>query len=602
MGTLRFKGGEIGSYTPAFDARNVEDIFVVSGRNYSFDTKGPKTDFGDRYATPIPLRAAIDVHGTRIAGRTFVHTEDSLLEYDTTLSAWIAQFYFVEENADPELQPGDLFAGRRWTAAFLDRTIYFAHVTYGWIRVDTTSTDTDQIFLRMLEDDFPGLPSSPLGIIETNGRIVALTNETVSWSGPADGTDWTPALGGSGFQILSARVGGDPIALTGFSGGFIVWTTSSALLAEFIGGETVWRFSVLMTESRPQNAFCVAMLNQDESLFLTAQGLFVSKNGKVPEAYQPGFNEFLRDYLSSNPMAEGRLEFDSFRNRLYVQTRTHPFTYVRSFVLTPTISKWGEFSERNLGILPITAEWFGWVGEDRIVRRWLEAPFRETLPEPEELVNLVYPRIPKRFVDGANIWSTSGVCQNTSHSNQTREGFYATDADVPRSPSIMGLGASIELGYFHPGQIDQVADGLVEVQLITLGSFPQALPLDLVPGNPEYDIFIEHYSLMYAESEDYNDSILPDEDWDDDSGDEDWDSQYSLFNLNAYDIELRSSQDGFTYKATAPERARFDTMVTTYSCMTSGTLHTLMLSANDPGNRIQVRYLEMTLAFGGRLV
>lgn len=594
MATLRFRGQEIGSLTPALDARSGEDLYVVGGRNFSFDSKGPKTDFGDRLMTPIPLRDPTQVHGTRISGRSFVHTVDSLLEYDTGISAWIPQFHFWNVE-NPEITT------RRWTAAFLNRTIFFAHVNYGYVRVSTLSEDTDQIFIRTTTAEAPGIPDSPLGIVETNGRLVVLTDTSVYWSGPSDGLDWTPAEGGAGVQVIADRVGGDPLVVTAFSGGFIVWTTSGALLAEFIGGAVVFRFSVLMTANRPQNSFSVVQLNQDESLFLTNQGLFLSKNGQVPQAIQPPFNEYIRDYLTLNPRATGRLEYDAVRDRLYVQLKTHAVFYDKTYVLIPTISKWGEFSERNYGVLPLTADEFGWVGQDRLVRKWIEDSSREALPDTNQ-PELKFLRIPKRSVDSENIWSTSGICQNTSHSNQIREGFFALEADSPRSPTLIGLNAEIQLGYFHPGQLEQSADGLIEVQQIILGSYPMAIPTELVPGNLEYDTFEELYSQILRAVEDWESADPDPEDYNILDEEEDFGGTFALLSPNGYDIELRSSQDGFTEQAIVPERARFDTKATTYSCLSSGTLHKLVLTANDPGDRIQVRYLEMTLGYGGRLV
>lgn len=595
MPTIRFRGQEINSLTPALDARNVDQLFVVGGRNFSFDSKGPKTDFGDRIMMFKPFKNAADMHGTRIAGRTFVHTPYALYEYDTAVETWIPQFFFHDITAYG-------FAGTRWGAAFLNRMIVLAHPVYGYLRCSTLTPDSSQVFVQFDSDSVPGIPDAPLGIVETNGRLVVLTQTAVSWSGPSDVLDWTPELGGAGAQVLAERVGGDPLAITAHANGFIVWTTSGALLGEFIGGDGVWRFTGLLASNRPQNSFCTARLNQDETLFLTQQGLFSSKNGAVPEAVQAPFNEFLRDYMARNPKAQGRLDYDELQDRWYIQLRTHHEIYSRTYVLTPTLQRWGEFSEPLYGVMPITNDVFGYIGLDRLPRGWLETPTREILPSGQ--VDWLFPRIAGRSISITNEWCTFGTCVDRPIGNLIRDDFYNYGVDSPAITHVKGLDAEIIIGYFRPTQVDNTADGLIEVQELALGSYPQALPEDFAPGNLWYDYYIEHYSLLNQNQEDWEDEEddLDDEDWNLGDSEEDFGGPYALLNRYGYGIQWLASVDGYTDIVTAPELARFDTKVSTFSCVSSGIMHKLKLTATAPGEAIHVRYVEVTLAYQGQLL
>lgn len=607
MATARFRGQQIKPRTPAIDARNVDQLFVVDGRNYSFDSRGPKTDFGDRYLSYLKFRKPTDIHGTRIAGRTFVHTPDALLEWDDAFKAWIPCYYFFQaDNAPPRS-----LNGLRWNAAYINNRIFLGHRDYGYLYVETTTPESSRVFYEISFETVPGLPENPLGVVETNGRLCILTANLLAWSGPAAGLDFTPEAGGAGFQIIADKIGGTPVSVTSFAGGLVVWTTTGALLGEFIGGDNVFRWSVINTANVPQNSFCVARLNADDTLLLTNQGLFITKRAGIQEPYQPVFNEYLRDFLTVNPQAVGRLEYDSYRDRIYVLLRSHHVQYHRMFVLTPTLDAFGEFSEKNFGILPLTPTQFGYVGIDGIARYWLETGSRQDVTLNS--YNYQFPRFLKYSAlnwsqevggpeDRLSEWSTSGVCQHDSHANNIREGYYELDADVPAKPVLKGLNAYIDIGYIRPEMIQQAADGLIEVHEVALGSYPQAIPAMLEPGTIEFDYYAEIYEPLYATTEDLDESADDEEDLNGDGEDEEYNGLTSAYNQNPYTITLGSSDDGYNYTEHEPKLVRFNPTTTRYSCFTSGNLHRLRLAANETWERVHVRYLEFTLNYGGRLL
>lgn len=600
MPTRRFRGNEIGPLTPALDARNVDNLFVLGGRNYSFDSKGVKTNFGDRYMGHMPFQFVTDIHGNRVSGRSFLHTPEAIYEWESTLDVWNPMFYFHDEYFESAIPKS--FNGNRWAAAFLNNKIFFAHKVFGIYYVSTSPVAVQRIVTQINSTLVDGLPSAPIGMVETNARLVILTDTAVTWSAAADGLDWTPALGGPGFQVLAQRIGGVPINITSYAGGFIVWTTAGALLAEFIGGDAVWRFTAVPAVNLPQNTFCLAKLNDDSTLIGTVQGLYTARQGAALEPFRPEFNEFLRLYLTENPQAQMRIEYDQHKDRLFVSLRNHHEIYDRTYVLVPTLQAWGEFNERTYGIVPLSPTEFGWVGQDRIARRWIEQPFREA-PAISTL-NYRFPRLVKGFIpylpDSVIESHDFGVCQHDSHVNAVREGFYQTDVDTPAAPSQQGLNAEVQIGYIRPSWIEEFSDGLIQIQQIVLGSYEQSLPPDLIPGNLEYDTFELHYERMYDPIDDLDEG---DEeiDLDELDGIDDLNGFASLFNEFTYDLSLESSLDGLTAYTVTPLRARFDSGATTYSCETNGVLHKMILKADNPGQMFQVRYLEFTLGYGGRI-
>jgi hypothetical protein len=88
---MRFSADDFQGLTPSVDARKSEKLFALGGRNYVFDSFGPRSVFGNRFLTPYPLGAPESTQGIRLRLQTgdhvFVFTSDSFLSGLSLLAA-----------------------------------------------------------------------------------------------------------------------------------------------------------------------------------------------------------------------------------------------------------------------------------------------------------------------------------------------------------------------------------------------------------------------------------------------------------------------------------------------------------------------------------
>jgi hypothetical protein len=239
---------------------------------------------------------------------------------------------------------------RKWTAAFLGAKPYACSYNAGVFEVNLTPDPP--VYTRLTSGTVPGFPADATPVIaieETNGRMMYLTESTFYWSAANAPKNLVPALGGAGFQVIAERIGGTPFAVTSVSAGAIIWTTAGALVAEFIGGDSVFRFWQLSTQALPISAFAITRMPDDDYVILTRLGLFMFNNLSQPQPIAPLFNEFLREYLRNKPNELGHVWYSITDNRLYLSMRTSKTAFVETFALDVMLDRWGVFSEPHMG-------------------------------------------------------------------------------------------------------------------------------------------------------------------------------------------------------------------------------------------------------------
>jgi len=378
MPTQTWRATEVKGLTPAVDLRGAQGVFAVGGKNFYFDSLGPKSGFGNRLLSNFPLPLPEHVQGVRIksgavdAAFTFEGTQ--ILEWDE----------FEQEYDIVHVTPNTLANPYRWTSGYLNGKFYFCHPAVGILVRDEVTKVTAKLV-------GPGVPQYPLAICIDNGRLIVIDAKFMYWSAQSNGADFEPRIGGAGFQLINERVSGHPIMCNSYSGGVLVWTTSGVMRSEFTGDEAVYRHRGINTEYRPINSFCTAQLDDNTVIVLDERGIFQSR-GESPEPLTPLFNEFLIEYMRKNKLKIGqniRIEWDDLRRMLYVMVSTSFASplYERCFVLYPPLDKWGTFDEPHYGILPIQinanqrqGSYYGFVGADKKVRYWQEVGSREVAP------------------------------------------------------------------------------------------------------------------------------------------------------------------------------------------------------------------------------
>lgn len=364
-----FRAIDIKGFTPAVEPTQSQEMFILNGRNYTFDSKGPVTPFGSRLMDTDALVGSEQVQGVRVRikpiDRCFTFTATKILEWDEDTLEWVTIYTTPDTTGIPY----------RWTWGYLAGFIYFCHPATGILKYDPEAG-------TVVAHTGPGIPSNPIAIAVGVGLLGVIDGEWFTWSAPSDGGMFTPQLGGAGQQRISDRVPGTPLMVTAFTSGFMIWTTSGVMLSRFTGTSEVFRHTTMDTKYRPVNSFCTAQLDDDETLILDERGLFTTK-GDAPKPYAPIFNEFLRPYIQRFKLTLGqnlRLEWDDRTRLLYVSvslTYASPL-YERAFVLYSNIDKWGSFDKTHYGILPLRmadsereGDYFGYVSADSRVNYWI---------------------------------------------------------------------------------------------------------------------------------------------------------------------------------------------------------------------------------------
>lgn len=530
MATRAWQARDIKGLTPAIDLRNSNEVFAVGGRNFAFTSLGPASVFGNRFLTTTALSSPNHTQSIRVrlrsGTRVFVFPGDGIYEWDESALTLTLLHATDPTNISPY----------RWTHGYLNGKIFFCHPVTGILVMDI---ETDVVVAH----SGAGVPSAPLAICVSNGRLVVLDDTYLTWSWQSDGMNFTPALGEAGQQKVNDRVAGFPIMLSNYGQGVITWTTGGMMQSQFTGDQEVFRHRNLNTEYKPINSFCVLQMDDNTCVILDERGLFQSK-GEAPAPFAPIFNEFLIEYFRANDMTVGqnlRIEWDDLRRFLYLSVSVTPEypQYEKAFVYYPPLDKWGYFNESHLGIMPIYIDanergghYFGYVDLDGRIKYW------DNLPSKEEMV--------------------SGVA------------------------TLVGLDSLLQVGLIRFPEINDSFDRLAEVIGIKLGNN--------VSG-PESQL-----------SEDY--LLVPDgvsdEDYAAETGSEDFG-----FNSLAYvnhKTRVIGTKDGRSeYVSQTPKLAEFTEAARHFSCSVPGVWHILEISATEVGEAWHLRSCELNAVDGGRV-
>jgi len=591
MATQKFAAQEIRGYTPAIEATVTDTIFALSGRNYLFDSRGPISAFGNRFLAPVGFIHPQYIQGQRLHFKdgdlTLTLAVDGIYRWLEDAGGWILLYQTEDTTGLPY----------RWTTAYLEGYIYLCHPMAGILVFDPKSG-------TIVPLDRVGVvpPTSPIAIAVNNGRLCVIDPIFFSWSMPADGLDFTPALGGGGFQQISDRVGGVPTMITSYAGATLTWTTGGVMRSEFTGDAAVFRHRSLSTDVRPANSFCVVGIANDTSLILDERGLF-STQGDSPQPLDPVFNQFVRTYIRDNDLkTENRLriEFDELQRKLYVSMSLAYASqgYDKCFVLDPDLQKWGEFSEFHYGILPIRidlsrrlGDYFGYCDSDGRIRAWVATPTVERVPGMDAYndSNLFYPVVEKMPMP---IEPYTGIIMPTTikaygfdpsilYEGFARAGYYPEGYGSPSLTAVDGLDAAVTFGLFRPtgpGASDEAS----EVLGVTIRSWP----------SQPADVFVEDYELEDG-SEDFESSPNPDVDYGDGV----------IPSATSHKLTVHSSLDGVSdFMAVDPVMVQFAQNARYYSCSSVGMWHSIEVSATEPGESFHIVGGELTAASAGRII
>lgn len=407
---------------PASDIRQTQDHYVMDGRNFYFDSKGPKSGFGTKLVDGL---YAIDNEGgatqsLEAGERVLIMTERGAWTIRGRRWSHIPVTYrqAIDFTQFPDLPNRKQYA---WTSAYLAGTTWVAHPRYGYYKVQS------RILRKVDQSMVLGLPDGIIACCENNGRIAILSRNFFSWSAPGKAARFIPELGGAGQQALKEKVSGKPIAMTSLSNGVLIWTKTECLFCEFVGGNTVYRFINIAIDQIPLNARCVTRFTEASHFILTRQGVHTVRQASAPEPLTPGFNEFFREWIKNHAYMTCGIQYIKELDQLFVMCADHTNHYVTTFVLNIALDRWGVFNERHQGVIRLQSydkqlEYgtYGFVDEKGVAHRFVRDYSRETAP-----------------------------------------GVYE------------GLDSFIDFGYFKPQELQREADALLEMQELTIGGIPR---------------------------------------------------------------------------------------------------------------------------------
>lgn len=586
MGTQNFRAADIKGLTPAIEASQSNDLFVLDGKNYLFDSKGPRSGFGSRALTQIPFGVSNNPQGFRVRlkgrSRCFTFTDRTILEWSESAGSWRVIYITVDTSAAPN----------RWTWGYLNGKLYMCHPSTGILVYDV-----DGDYCK--PHDGPGVPTQAMAVTVNNGFLVVMTPTVTAWSAPSNGMDFTPTLGGAGFQVISDRVSGYPIAITSYTQGCLTWTTGGVMRSAFTGESTVFQHRALQIEYQPINSFCTCRVDDDSVIIADRRGLFQTKGDSL-QPYAPVFSEYLSTYIQNNQLDQGfniRVEWDELQRRLYVSTSlsyADP-NYENCFVLYPNVDKWGQFSSTHRGILPIYIEsgsrkgdYYGAIGPGGRVSLFMDTPSRESALTNSPTSNLYQPLIQKPpQYDSENDFvtlSSSGIASSIPTSQMTGvAGYYPMDGVARLTGPLTGLDSKISIGMFRGGG-DIATDQLAEVVNIQLKS-----TLDDVIHYASGDLF----NTIPTDGTEYDLSQL--------MTPVDYNLEKTTY-VN-HKLTLIGTVDAKTqFDIGIPKLVGFVKGSRYYSCSVTGLWHILVLEALDVGESYHLEGLEITATSAGRLL
>jgi len=639
MAILPHQVSPIETYMPSLDQRNAGRSFVIAGRNFDFGPKGPRSGFASKILSPFPFGSPAKAQGITIQDRTLVFTSDAILTWRTS-APFTWELLYAFETPIPAGLEGP------WTAMFIDEQLWLSQPGRGMFSSYLTP-GSDKLWLRPRSAfDIPGLESQIRGMDIVHSRAVMVNDDVIQWSGVGDMTDLTPALGGAGTQALAAFVQGTYLGLNSFQDGFVVWTTGGAVIGEYIGGDEVWEFYPLKTQLRPVGRRATVRLENGNIAFLGRQGLFQSNNSANVSPFSPEFNEYFLEYMypengKLTPNQFWRLDYNPMREMLLLSESYDGITYFRTYAFSPTREKWGMFSDKHYGFLPLTPDTFGHIDLNGYAHYLVPQYTREQEPANARNLNRIMPALQKQ----GYTMSSSVVCRCAEWDSTSEmdpydppaAGWYDHAVIVPKSNDPAPLDSWIEIGYVRPDQIAGWVNQTVEIQEMKISSPPSS------PNFPNDYRTDHHKSWFYWPTEDWSTpGVVTDydilEDWQTESDDEDWmlgpevfedwleltDPDVSFvtdstedWNLDGptedwngpalnlipltYGLEWKASQDGITFDSVIPKMARFNVAAQDWAGISGGLYHRIRISAEDLWQFYDVSLMTVTLQFGGNL-
>lgn len=497
---------------PALDARQVEEVNVLNGRNFLIDAEGPYSAFGTDLITYQKIAEPEGNATFRVDGEIFHFTAGAVLAYDSVAGYYYPLITFTDDGS---IAP--------WFHTIVGGIHYFAKKGVGLLRYAPNSNSWS------LESG-GDYPAGIVSVAESEDRLIILGTEYVAWSAVSDGTNVTTDIDtGAGRQALTLISGGNPYAVLSVTDGFITITDRGSMKSQLVNTQTIFRHESMDIESHvPINPFAICSIGGDSLIWLTKVG-FVTTTGKHPVVWQPLMSEYftrkLMPTLDLTKPSVITMHYNHDRQLVFVSigTNANPRLYTYAFALYLPRDEWGIFSHTHTAFGEINiAEGsdagfnFGYLSEDGSVNAFNDVNRVQAVPDLSEF-------------DGI---------RHTTHEILGR-----FDGDILRTSTNLNLSSWDRNAYpniyniypnFTPtqGSIDAYVD---------VGLFRLVNNQDNAIASQIYDLTIGMNDDIDVENEDWL-LLSGDEDWLTETGDEDWGLDF-LTDVD-YDVSVIPTLDG----------------------------------------------------------
>ena len=343
MPSINKKAADIQGLLPALDRRVVAEPYVIDGKNFVWDTKGPYAGFGSILPSNQKIDSNNPIQTFQIDNEYYHFSHDNIYKYDQENDAYNS--VYAKATLDPDVV-------WPWTHAIVGRMHYLARRGVGLVQYNPFT----ETWAELTQDAVPFLPdpTTIVGVDEAYGRLILLTTTDVIWSALDNGTDLEPNLNTRvGRQVISAHVRGQPLRVSTVASGFLTYTTEGIMVSKFVQNESFLFFHDRLTsEIKAVGPYAVVKLNDEISVCVDRKGFYTS-DGNTPEKFQPVFSEFLtriilhptRDlHVSDHQIVY--LHYDTGRQYLILGlgSNANPGVYRDGYILYLPLDKWGDFS------------------------------------------------------------------------------------------------------------------------------------------------------------------------------------------------------------------------------------------------------------------
>lgn len=619
--TAVVQGKDILGYTRILDRRQVDKSHVLEGRNFLFNAQGPYSGFGRRLLSGYPLADPTGAESfIALNGKGFVFTNSSVLYFDGNSGLFIPVYEFAAVN---NVYP--------WQHAIVAGRDYFCRKGVGVLEYDPNDATWREL-------TSPYLPVDPCGIAEVRSRLIVLGTGSYAWSAIDDVDDFEPSLTtGAGAQS-TLIVGGTPYVVKGIADAFLVFTSKGIAIAEFSGGQAVFRHRVLSRKHVAVSPRVIDLIEEYQAIFMTEEGLFTC-DGRLPVIYDPAFSEYLSEQVIRQRLGPS---INSFRLRamddvrwliLEIGASGQSAVFDSAFVCYTPIKKWGSFDAYFSGFLPLMAtlngspvfrmcvsdaEGYCWYFSDENYVQGIpemeEVYYITSVPDPITWVDETggsleihwkdfgefyswpiwkFSELPTGFYQNADI--NSGLADGLSEVSDTiatDEGAYYAFVDG----GVMGSGGPLN----GPSLAPVITDGLnayVHIGLVRFNELKHTdemgMVLDVAVWNGDGGSTVQ--------VEDWLTTPDQSEDWLTLSGSEDW--GFGVLNGDVFDAHLIGTNDG-TNAYTEEDLILLtatNALESRYPATATGQWHFIQIAALDYPKTFHLKSVEFGGTSAGRL-